>query len=258
MRKLAMVVTDLDGTLLRDDKTVSAYTAMVFRRLRAQGVRLVIATARPQRSVAQLAPHIPFYDAGVFHNGAEVVERGARIGGRGIDRPRAWVRRLLAEDARRHVAVESGEQLYANFDAGEIWPGVVFVRTASFREIPPGPAHKIVLRADTSAQLEAYRALLTDDLYLEWSERMLAMIMHRDATKFDAVRLLASRYGIALSDVAAFGDDCNDMGMLRGCGVGVAVGNALSEVKEAADEVCDSNERDGVARWLASALALEG
>ncbi len=252
MRKVAMIVTDLDGTLLRNDKTISTYTAAVFRQLRAQGTRLVIATARPQRAVAQLAPYVPPFDAGVFHNGAEVVVRGARIGGRGIERPLTWVQRLLSAHAGCHVGVESGDQLYANFDAAQLWPGVAYVHTITFDELPPEPAHKIVLKADTRTQLAQYRSLLTDDLYLEWSEQVLAMIMHRAATKFGAVQLLAQRYGIALSEVVAFGDDYNDMGMLQGCGIGVAVANAWAEVRGVADAVCGSNEQDGVARWLAS------
>ena len=50
--------------------------------------------------------------------------------------------------------------------------------------------------------------------------------------------------------VAAFGDDYNDIDMLRACGVGVAVDNALPEVKAAADLLCADCDADGVAHWL--------
>jgi hydroxymethylpyrimidine pyrophosphatase-like HAD family hydrolase len=53
-----------------------------------------------------------------------------------------------------------------------------------------------------------------------------------------------------LSDIIAFGDDYNDMEMLKNCGVGVAVANACDEAKSAADYVCGSNDEDGAANWL--------
>jgi hydroxymethylpyrimidine pyrophosphatase-like HAD family hydrolase len=55
---------------------------------------------------------------------------------------------------------------------------------------------------------------------------------------------------ITLVETAAFGDDYNDKEMLRDCGVGIAVANAIEEVKAVADYICDSNENDGVAKWL--------
>ena len=50
--------------------------------------------------------------------------------------------------------------------------------------------------------------------------------------------------------VAAFGDDINDLEMVRNCGIGVAVGNAIETVKAAAKYICDINNNDGVAKWL--------
>ena len=56
--------------------------------------------------------------------------------------------------------------------------------------------------------------------------------------------------GIALEDVTAFGDDAPDIGMLKLCGTGVAMGNAIDSVKEAADIVIGSNDEDGIAKYL--------
>ena len=64
-----MIVTDLDGSLLRTDKTISRYTASVFHRCRENGVIVVFATARPIRAVKMLNLDIGD-DAAIFHNGA--------------------------------------------------------------------------------------------------------------------------------------------------------------------------------------------
>ena len=55
-------------------------------------------------------------------------------------------------------------------------------------------------------------------------------------------------------EIAVFDDDFNDIGMLRLCGRGIAMENAIAEVKQAADEICLSNEQDGVARWIAAQI----
>ena len=70
------------------------------------------------------------------------------------------------------------------------------------------------------------------------------------ASKERAAAELAADLGIDLSEVAAFGDDYSDVGMLRNCGAGVAVLNAVAEAKTAADFVCGDCDDDGVAKWI--------
>jgi hydroxymethylpyrimidine pyrophosphatase-like HAD family hydrolase len=78
----------------------------------------------------------------------------------------------------------------------------------------------------------------------------LTFLFHKDAVKSKAVAALAERWGVDRAEIAAFGDDSVDTELLRYCGIGVAMGNALDEVKSAADFICDTNENDGVAKWL--------
>jgi hydroxymethylpyrimidine pyrophosphatase-like HAD family hydrolase len=56
--------------------------------------------------------------------------------------------------------------------------------------------------------------------------------------------------GIGQSEIIAFGDDVNDIDLLEFCEISVAMGNAVVEVKEMADYICDTNENDGVAQWI--------
>ena len=73
---------------------------------------------------------------------------------------------------------------------------------------------------------------------------------HKNANKLCAVTATAEALAIPMEQVAAFGDDYIDLEMLRGCGFGVAMGNAIPEVRAAAKFVCDTNDNDGVAKWL--------
>ena len=70
------------------------------------------------------------------------------------------------------------------------------------------------------------------------------------AGKLQAIQALASSLGISLRETAAFGDDENDLDMLKACGKGIAMANALESVRNSADEVCGSNDSDGIAIWL--------
>ena len=250
---IRMVVTDLDGTLLRDDKTVSAYAEGMIAALRERGVKFVLATARPIRSVRGFLPDFGF-DGAVYHNGAVVEAGGRRLRGFGIENPLEVVGAILAHEPGARVAVEADDVLFGNFDTRTIWRGVDCVRTADFHEIGPLVADKIIVGAEAPAEAAALERLLPEELYAQISENVIAMIMNRCATKVNGIRLLAARWGIDLREIAAFGDDYNDVEMLRACGVGVAMANALEEVKAAADAVCRSNEEDGVARWIEEKL----
>lgn len=74
--------------------------------------------------------------------------------------------------------------------------------------------------------------------------------MPQGTGKTAAIEALVRMLGISLSDTAAFGDDSNDVDMLRLCGTGVAVANAVEEARAAADCITASNDDDGVALWI--------
>ncbi|MBR4442590.1 MAG: HAD family phosphatase [Clostridia bacterium] len=104
-RGIRMVVTDLDGTLLRNDKSISPRTQRAVARLRERGVLFVAATARPIRGVRGFLPDLSC-DGALYHNGAVVVWGDERLEGFGVERPLDVVRAVRADDPARWVAVE--------------------------------------------------------------------------------------------------------------------------------------------------------
>jgi HAD superfamily hydrolase (TIGR01484 family) len=101
-------------------------------------------------------------------------------------------------------------------------------------------------------EIKCFEKYLTDNLYIEitLTEHKMIMIMNREAVKANAVKLLVERYGYDMREIIAFGDDFNDVEMIKQCGIGVAVSNAIGEAKAAADFICGSNDEDGVAKWI--------
>jgi len=83
-----------------------------------------------------------------------------------------------------------------------------------------------------------------------YSDVSLVTVVHREATKLYALIAVERALNIDVSDVAAFGDDYSDIDVLSNCGVSVAVANAIDEAKVAANHICDTNDNDGVAKWI--------
>ena len=248
---IKMIATDLDRTLLRKDKTLSDYTMSIFRRCRAKGLKIVFATSRPMPAVVnfdfcrQIAPDASLYHSGaVIYAGNTCIERHSIL-------PQAVNKILLSagRNAGIKLAIEVDDKNYGNFDPPDIWPGVE-VNRIDYANPPFLSADKIIFVDLKPDIIESISKILPENLYLEISENRIGMIMNKNATKSKGVARIAQYYGIPLSDVAAFGDDYNDIGMLRECGIGVAVANAIDETKAAADYICDTNDNDGMAKWL--------
>jgi len=254
MMNIRMIVTDLDGTLLRGDKTISDYTIDVFQRCREAGMKIVFATARPKRAVLHYTGDLPT-DALILHNGAVVYEGKRLLLQHGIasEATNNILHAIGLDYPRAMLSVEIDDTLYANFDVSVIWNNTLAVRS-DFTDLPDKPADKIIAGISSAQDLIRYASYLPDDVYIQSSEGVVGMIMHRDATKENAVEAVAAHFGITLADVAAFGDDHNDVEMLRACGIGVAVANAIDEAKAVADYICGTNEDDGPAHWIETHL----
>lgn len=247
---IRMIVTDLDGTYLRNDKSVSEYTRIITARAREMGIVFVVATARPVRSVVVRLPDVRF-DAGIFHNGAVIRTPDGDTAVAGIYEPDIAARRILSGIPGSNISVEAEDVLYCNYDSLRVWPGEPFIYTEDFDCVKGKIADKLIVEAHSREEADRISGFIPDYAYTQLSENRIAMIMNKKATKLNAIKAVAKKYGISMEEVAAFGDDYNDAEMLRGCGTGVAVANALEEVRSAADFICASNMEDGVARWMA-------
>lgn len=251
--QVKLVITDLDRTFLREDKTVSSYAISVIEEMRRRGILFMIATARPEIAVKQFIPSLSF-DYAVYHNGALVDFCNGHVLHYGISSEIAMqiCQSLLKSYPEEKIAIEMDNMRYTNFPATDIWPGVDFEYT-DFTDLPKKTAEKILIPMSGEYH-HKFQGFLPDDLYIQISESTLCMIMNRKAHKLTGIQSICEKVGIKLDEAVAFGDDLNDIDMLKACGIGVAVSNALDEVKSAATEICGSNAEDGVAKWIESHL----
>ncbi|MCL2636767.1 MAG: Cof-type HAD-IIB family hydrolase [Oscillospiraceae bacterium] len=244
---IKMIVTDLDGTLLRDDKTVSQRTIDTLKKCREKGIKTTYATARSD-SVKLLLPVDEMFDGYVSTNGALAYIGEKQVYNRLIKPETARTFLIAADEAGIKIASQLYGKHYANFNITELWSWLKNEFT-DFKTYNI-ETEKIYSQIENTETVDFLEKNLLDDLYMVIARDNLAMIMHKEAVKSKAVAALADYWGIEKSEIAAFGDDLNDIDLLEFCGVGVAMGNALDQVKKTTKYICGTNENDGVAEWL--------
>ncbi len=250
---LLIAAVDLDDTLLRSDGTLSEYTLGVLSDWLAAGRRLVVATGRPPRTIAEKLPPLLLDAPWVCYNGAEIRWRGELLFQEYIPAGALTelIPRVLAQHPEAIVGMELDDLLWVSRERNR-------------------PGRYRICDLTTVAHLATPKALFwsehLDDLLAVIgtpppATRMIAggrypflQLMSRFADKAAALRNLLARWGLDMRNVVAFGDDVNDVEMLAEAGLGVAVANALDVVKAAAQSCTASNNEDGVARVLAELL----
>lgn len=245
---IKMLVTDLDGTFLRTDKTVSSRTKETFARCREAGIKTAYATARGSSAPAVAPPEL--FDGTITMNGALAKAGGEIIYSRLI--PAGIARALLIACDKRGLKITSEyrDVHYTNFARPNDWTDVGYNWEITDLSRHDKDAEKIYTYDLTPDDRLFINRLLPDELYSVMSNDGILFIMHKDATKARAVAALATFWGIRPSEIVAFGDDLNDLDMLSFAGFGVAMRNGCAEAKRAADYICDANDNDGVAQWM--------
>ena len=248
MSKVKAVITDLDRTLLRTDKSLSLYTVSVLKECKARGIKVMAATARPERTVRSYDAAIGF-DGMTVMNGAKVMV-GDQVMTYGI--PDNLAEEMLAKVCGRNeflFSVETGEILYA----AEHIPEFEYTLHTGFPKLPAREtAYKILVSGEGAT--EFVQENLVGGLHCTVANGYLVQIMSEAANKRNGVQVMLDAFGIAPEEAVYFGDDFDDAESMRFCGLGVAVDNAIPEVKAVADKVVESNDADGVARWIEANL----
>jgi len=259
-----LIATDMDGTLLRSDDTVSDATLAELDRWRDDGVPLVLATGRPPRWMQGMRTLLG-HGTAVCCNGAVLLD----LAGFEVLAEEALQPEILQEvtaELRRHqpgtwFAVEYGlefrhEPIYKpRWDVNA--PGV---GVATLAEMVAAPAAKLLARheslprADFLALVESVvgdRATVTNS-----SSDALAEISAPGVTKATGLATLAAQHGVEPGDVVVFGDMPNDIAAFEwvrdGGGRAVAMADAHADLLAVATDVTGSNDDDGVAAFLSS------
>jgi Cof subfamily protein (haloacid dehalogenase superfamily) len=262
-----LVASDLDGTLLRPDETVSDRTRAALTAARAAGITVVLVSGRPPRSLGPIAERIGVGGTAICANGAVVwdLDSGTLVDHTPLAADLATrlvhALRQAIPGALFAVELERGFGREAGWSDGRALIPSPDALEADALELITGPVTKLLVRHPTMAFAEVAeraRAAVGDDAVVTWAGLRLVEISAAGVTKASALERLCRRLGIAASEVVAVGDMPNDLAMLDWAGTGVAVANAAREVLDAADEVTAANTEDGVALVLERILGANG
>ncbi|MDN3297755.1 Cof-type HAD-IIB family hydrolase [Streptomyces ficellus] len=268
-RRPRLIATDLDGTLLRDDKSVSDRTVSALAAAEEAGIEVFFVTGRPARWMDVVSEHVHGHGLAICANGAAVVDLhsgGKLLEVRPLERETALhvVRTLRREAPGTSFAVELATGFHYEPDYPPFWldpAATVAPAEKLLSEEEPGSGAPVL-------KLLAHHRDLTPDGFLALgraaagdrasitrsSPSALLEISGLGVSKASTLALCCAERGISADEVVAFGDMPNDIEMLSWAGRSYAMGNAHPDVVAAASGRTVANNDDGVARVIEDLL----
>ncbi|MBC2873802.1 MULTISPECIES: HAD family hydrolase [Streptomyces] len=252
-----LVATDLDGTLLRSDETVSERTRAALARAAAAGAAHIVVTGRPVAWTKHILDVLDYRGLAVCGQGAQVYHAGEHrlLTSVTLDRRVAAlaVEKIEAETGPLHLAASrdglDGDLLVTagyRLQEGPRPPVPVTDQADLWAE----PLNKLYLqhpRLDDDALAEAARAAAGGLVDVTMAGEGIVELLPLGLSKATGLSLAARRLGIKAAETIAFGDMPNDIPMFGWAGYGVAMAGAHAELKAVADEVTAGNDEDGIA-----------
>ena len=248
MSKVKIIFFDIDGTLIdMTKKAISDKTVETLLRLKGNGVKICIATGRAPGSVPKFEG--VDFDAFLTFNGSYCYNSSDTILSTPI--PKVDVEKMIenATKINRPVSIASKDRVVANGTDKDLSDYFGFAK----QEVPVSDDFDEVLKDEIYQMMMGGRNDEYDDILKDvenaritaWWDRAVDIIPSNSG-KGKGIEAILEYYGIDRSESMAFGDGGNDIEMLQTVGTGVAMGNALDNVKAIADEICGTSAEDGI------------
>lgn len=259
-----LICSDIDGTLLDKNRELSEMTIREIQRV--SPIPFVLISSRMPKAMRHLqkqlgnetAPLIAYNGGLVLHN--NLVLRSAFINNCVLESVIG-----LCKKTGIHLSLYFGDEWFV--PAMDFWAEREAENTKVFPVVKSGEsvlnqwkneekgAHKIMCMGDEAEIDILYKTLensFSNEITLYRSKPTYIEISHSSVSKKTAIDVLLKHFytNISMKNVLAFGDNYNDIEMLKAVGLGVAVANAIDEVLQIADKIADTNQNDGVAKTI--------
>ena len=268
-----MVAIDLDGTLLSPDGTVSAASKAAVQRVVNAGLRVCFATGRNWTESQSILDAVEHHDIAVFVGGAMVIDtRSRQTLHRTVMHPSLAREICQVLEMLGHAALALQDTRATGVDYLVTADVELNEATRSWMQATRAKVHQVAglshyshehtIRVGICAakdEVDRVQVILRQ----RFADRVLCQILYVSAyavevlevfdpavNKWGGVLYVAERHGIRPEEIVAIGDDINDLPMIAGAGLGVAMGNAKAEVQAAARRVIKSNRDNGLAEFL--------
>lgn len=265
---IKLIAFDLDGTLLAEDHQIDKNTLAAIEKVRAKGVKVLVATGRMYRSTKTHTDRLNVTEPIITYNGALVVNP--------INQEQIFHVPIPFEIAKKITKmVQENDyhlQLYIN---DELFVSETNKYTDRYVEISgieanlvdnlvdalnDEPTKMLIIEDDEDKLLEIKNFLLENfpgQIEISSSYPSFIEITKKGISKALALEKVAAELGIKKEEVMAFGDGLNDLKMIQWVGKGIAMENAHSELLEYADDIAPGHDKSGIARYLKKEFKLD-
>jgi len=265
-----MLCLDLDGTLLNSEHRISKKTAKTVRKI-SDKLPVILVSARPPAGIIPFQEELGLQEALIAYSGALILDReGNTIFDRII--PFSELQQLyISFKDTVHISIYHAHNWFVenwdywacqeaeitgltpellNFET--IFSSEVTTRDENIAVKTIDGANKVLCMGNPELiqKISPQLTELLEDVICHQSKPAYLEIMKKGVSKSAAIERLAGIYGIKRKEIIAVGDNFNDLDMIKYAGLGIAMGNAPDELKEAADEITADNNSEGVVRVI--------
>ena len=258
---IKLITIDIDDTLVNTAKQVTPRVKAALQEATAQGVKVVLTTGRPLPGVQEYLDELGLNHqddqyAITYNGGVVQTTNGEELGGKELAYSDYLRLREVADELGAYLQVETIDAAYTSAKEINYWASrenflikmPLFIKPVD--EMDPNDHYVKFMFIGDEADIDAWRDALPNDVkeayYIVKSTPQHLEFMHKDATKGSGLLTLADKLGIDQSETMALGDQQNDITMIEAAGLGVAMGNAVPEVKAVADVETTTQNTDGV------------
>ena len=235
MKKCKLLLFDLDGTLLQSDKTISTRTLSALKKCRGNDILIGVSTSRSEQNslvfLNELMPDI------LISSGGALVKYKTEY--------------IYRAEFSEEETIDTIDAHYWNYKIDpkkldKSWGDSIYTDFSDFNEC----SLKMCVEIFNQDKADKLTRSLSDCDCIRFSDGFWYKFTKKNVTKENAIMKITEVCGFSTDSIIAFGDDYADIGMLELCGTGVAMGNAIDEVKERADIVIGSNDEEGIADFI--------
>lgn len=258
---IKLITIDIDDTLVNTAKQVTPRVKAALQEATAQGVKVVLTTGRPLPGVQEYLDELGLNHqddqyAITYNGGVVQTTNGEELGGKGLAYSDYLRLREVADELGAYLQVETIDAAYTSAKEINYWASrenflikmPLIIKPVD--EMDPNDHYVKFMFIGDEADIDSWRDALPADVkeayYIVKSTPQHLEFMHKDATKGSGLLTLAAKLGIDRSETMALGDQQNDVTMIEAAGLGVAMGNAVPEVKAVADVETTTQNADGV------------
>ena len=261
--KIKLIATDLDGTLLNNNKQISDYNQKILRILiNDYNVQLILSSGRPYEGVKSYNKILENNNYSIIFNGASIVDNSGKV---------IYKQTVEENDAKTIIKLSEKYDVCVHvYDNGkyivskEDFPIKSYVQKEQTIEpiiglenIETYKFDKMLILGERAVLNELYKEISENtDVHSSFSGDLSLEITSKIGNKGNSLKWICDNKGINPDNIIAFGDNFNDIEMIEYAGVGVAMANAEEEVKQKADYITLSNNENGVGYFLKNIFEL--